>query len=227
MHGVVLLEMVKSRMNETYLPHVIDEVEGKSKGPNTLVAGPFLNKIKPITSGSPENLIDREAPVSLPLLLSCMFKTNFAGFLNKKVLETAMMQAFKATRCTCWFCQLFMIIPAHLKSLLWYKQEEIYHSRWLTTANGYLRKLLFHSSDLTTVEKIKLSRFVSYIVSVYLPLFLMTHLKPHACEGPFVTLFQKDLLLAFEAVDSDVCKVVNQYFLQHANSWLSPPHKLL
>ena len=50
----------------------------------------------------------------------------------------------------------------------------------------------------------------------------MTHLKPHACEGPFVTLFQKDFLLAFEAVDPDVCKVVNRYFLQHAKSWLSP-----
>ena len=37
MHGAVLLEMVKSRMNETYLPHVIDEVQSKSKGPNTLI----------------------------------------------------------------------------------------------------------------------------------------------------------------------------------------------
>ena len=67
---------------------------------------------------------------------------------------------------------------------------------------------------------------VIYIVSVYLPSFLMTHLTPPACEGPFVRLFQRDLLLAFEAVDSDVSKVVNRYFLQHANSWLSP-HKLL
>ena len=117
-------------------------------------------------------------------------------------------------------CQLFMDISANLKSLLWYKQEEINHSRWLTTANGYLRMLLLHSSNLTTVQKTKLSTLVSYIVSVYLPLFMMTHLKPHACEGPFVTLFQRDLLLAFEAVDYDVCNVVNQYFLQHANSWL-------
>ena len=30
------------------------------------------------------------------------------------------------------------------------------------------------------------------------------------------------LLLAFEIVDSNVCKVVNRYFLQHAKSWLSP-----
>ena len=50
----------------------------------------------------------------------------------------------------------------------------------------------------------------------------MTHLKPHACEGLFVTLFQRDLLLAFEAVDLHLCKVVNRYFLQHAKSWISP-----
>ena len=29
-------------------------------------------------------------------------------------------------------------------------------------------------------------------------------------------------MLGFEAVDSDVCTVVNRYFLQHAKSWLSP-----
>ena len=63
---------------------------------------------------------------------------------------------------------------------------------------------------------------MSYIVSVNLPSFLMTHLKPHACEGPFVTLFQRDLFLAFEALDSDVFKVVNRCFLQLAKSWLSP-----
>ena len=106
----------------------------------------------------------------------------------------------------------------------WYKQEEISHFRSLSTANGYLRMLLFISFDLTTVEKTKLSRLVSQIVSVNLPSFLMTHLKPHACEGLFVTLFQRDLLLAFEAVDSDECKVVNRYFFQHAKSWLLPPN---
>ena len=61
MYGAVLLEMVKSHINETYLSHVIDEVEGKSKDPNTVVEGALLNKIKSITNGSPETLIDREA----------------------------------------------------------------------------------------------------------------------------------------------------------------------
>ena len=51
-----------SHINETFLSHVINEVEGKSKGPNTLVESGLLNKTKSITSGSPKNLIDREAP---------------------------------------------------------------------------------------------------------------------------------------------------------------------
>ena len=54
--------------------------------------------------------------------------------------------------------QLFMDILANLKSSLWYKQEEVSHSGWLTTAKGYLRMFLFHSSDLTTVEMTKLSK---------------------------------------------------------------------
>ena len=95
------------------------------------------------------------------------------------------MQVFEATRCAYWFClvSFFMDIPGNLKSLLWYKQNEISHSRWLTTVNGCLRMLLFHSSDLTIVEMTKLSR----LVFVYLPSFLIAHLKPHACAGPFAT----------------------------------------
>ena len=86
MHGALLLEMVKSHINKTYLSHVIGEVEDKSESPNTLVEGAFLSKIKSITSDSPENLIDREAPdVRITPLLSYIFKTNCAGFLNKKV----------------------------------------------------------------------------------------------------------------------------------------------
>ena len=62
---------------------------------------------------------------------------------------------------------------------------------------------------------------MSFIVSVYLPLFFMIHLKPHAFESPFLTLFQRDLSLACEAVYSDLCEVVNRYVIQHAKSWLS------
>ena len=224
MHGVVLLEMVKSHTNETYLSRVIDEVEGKSKGPKTLVKGTLLNEIKSITSGSPENLIDGEAPdVRITPTAKLHLQNKLCWFSEQKSMKNSANAGFRSDQICLLVLshQLFMDIPANVKSLLWYKQEEINHSCWLTAANGYLRMLLFHSSDLTTV-KTKLSRLVSYIFSVYLPSFLMTHLKPHACEGPFVTLFQMDLLLAFGAVNLNRCKGVKRYVLQHAKSWLSP-----
>ena len=196
MHGAVLLKRVKSHINETYLPHVIDEVEGKSKSTNTLVEGALLNKIKSITSGCPENLIDREAPdVRITPIAKLHLQNKLCWFSEQKSMRNSANAGFRSDQMCLLVLsrQLFMDIPANLKSLLWYKQEEINRSRWLTTANGYLRMLMFHSSDLTTV-KTKLSRLVSYIFCVYLPSFLMTRLKPRACEGPFVTLFQRDLL---------------------------------
>ena len=207
MHGAVLLEMVESHINGTYLSHVIDEVEGKIKGPKTVVEGALLNKIKSITSGSPETLIDREAlDVRITPIAELHLQNKLCWFSEQKSMRNSADAGFRSNQMCLLIlsCQLFMDIPANLKSLLWYKQEEINHSHWLTAAKRYLRMLLFHSSDLTT-EKTKLSRLVSYIFSVYLPSFLMTHPKPHACEGPFVTLFQRDLLLAFGAVNSDMC----------------------
>ena len=159
MHGAVLLEMVKRRINETYLPHVIDEVEGKSKGLNTLVEGALLNKIKSITSGSPENLIDREAPnVRITPIAKLHLQNKLCWFSEQKSTRNSADAGCRSDQMCLLVLssQLFMDIPANLKSLLWYKQEEISHFRRLTTANGYLRMLLFHSSNLTTVEKTKL-----------------------------------------------------------------------
>ena len=85
MHGAVLLEMVKIHINETYLSHVVDEVDGKSKDPNTLVEGALSNKIKSISSGFLENLIDREAPDVRITPIAKLHLQNIAGFLNKKV----------------------------------------------------------------------------------------------------------------------------------------------
>ena len=188
--------MVKSLINETYLPHVIDEVKGKSKGPNIFVEGALLNKIKSICSGSPENSIDREAPdVRITPIAKLHLQNKLCWFSEQKSMRNSADAGFRSDQMCLLVlsCQLFMAIPANLKSLLWYKQEEISHSRCLTTANGYLRMLLFHSYNLTTVEKTKLSWYESFNASVYLPSFLITHLKPHACESPFVTLLQRDL----------------------------------
>ena len=109
-----------------------------------------------------------------------------------------------------------------MSQLLWYKQEQICHSRWLTTANGYLRLLLFGASNLDVEEKCKLYRLVSYTMSLYLPSFLMIHLNPKACEGSRLTLFQRNFLLVYKVIGPRLCDVVNRYFIQHALSWFSP-----
>ena len=100
--------------------------------------------------------------------------------------------------------QLCMLVPAcyiitdisqNVKNLfLKYMQEKVCLSRWITTANGYTRTLVFNSRNLTVAQKNKLQKIVSYIISVYVPSFLMIHLHPKVPEGPFFSLFQRDLL---------------------------------
>ena len=121
-------------------------------------------------------------------------------------------------------CFTFMDVPAALKSLVLYKQETLCHSRWITIASGYLRLYLFNSDKLSDEEKIKL---ISYIVSVYVPSSIMIHLKPKACDGPFLTLFQRDLLFAYREIDEKVADVVLKCFVEHGSQWLCPKNVAL
>ena len=133
MHGAVLLEMVKSHINKAYLSHVIDEAEGKSKGPNALVKSALLNKIKSIIGGSPENLIDREAPdVLITPIAKLHLQNKLCWFSKQKSMRNSANAGFRSDQmCSLVLShQLFMDISANLESLLWYRQEEINHSRW-------------------------------------------------------------------------------------------------
>ena len=97
MHGAVLLETVKSHINETYLSYVIDEVEGKSKVSNTFVEGALLNKIKSITSGSPENLIDREAPdVRITSIGKLHLQNKLCWFSEQKSMKNSADAGFRS-----------------------------------------------------------------------------------------------------------------------------------
>ena len=127
-------------INEIYLSHVIDEVEGKSKGPNALEEGALLNKIKSITKGSPQTLIAREVlDVPKTPIAKLHFRSKINWFSEQKSMRDITDGGFRSDQMCLLVLsyQLFMDIPANLKSLLWCKQEEICHSRWLTTANGY------------------------------------------------------------------------------------------
>ena len=110
MHGAVLLETVKSHINETYLSYVIDEVEWKSKVSNTFVEGALLNKIKSITSGSPENLIDREAPdVRITSIGKLHLQNKLCWFSEQKSMKNSADAGFRSDQMCLLVlsCQLF------------------------------------------------------------------------------------------------------------------------
>ena len=116
---------------------------------------------------------------------------------------------------------LVMNVPDIVKYLLEYRQEEISQSRWITTASGYLRLLIFGLGNFGVDQK-KLFQITSYIICVYVPSFMLIHLKPTASEGPFLTQFLRDILLACRDIDPEIADVALKYFLKHATFWLSP-----
>ena len=92
-------------------------------------------------------------------------------------------------------------LPDHMEPLLAYKQEATCRARWLTTASGCRHLLIFNVRRLDERERTKLIRFISYVVLIYIPSFVTIHLKPSAAEGPGITLFQRNLLLAYNEID--------------------------
>ena len=117
------------------------------------------------------------------------------------------------------------------------------HPLWVTNAlllikqkafqivpNGYLRMLSFNSGNLSDIQNVKLVRIISFIISAYVPSFVMIHLNQKAVEGPTLTLFQRvhrDLILAYRHLDNDIADVVRKYYVPHASQWLSPTNVAL
>jgi len=115
----------------------------------------------------------------------------------------------------CQVCNVYGGEDCHLLTI-------IFICRWLTTANGYMRLLLFGKA-MTQVQKAKLLRLVSYAVSVYVPMFLRVHLNPRAPEGPSNMLFLRDLLLDYHQKDEMlVDHSLKKVFIKHFCSWMNP-----
>ena len=93
-------------------------------------------------------------------------------------------------------------------SYLLYKQETICKVQVNYDKNGLLRLFLFCSDNLSIEDMTKLRSLVFYIVSVHVPLLLIIHLQPNACDGPPITLFSKNLLLAYWDTDEKVADLV-------------------
>ena len=201
------------------------------KGEGKVLEGTLFIKIKSISKPEPTIEIVREnlSKVSITGIALLHLKSKVEWFAEQKRGVLEQKDNFRTDQ-MCMLvltCSTFMNVPAALKSLLLYKQETLCHSRWITTPSNYLRLYLFNSDKLSDKEKIKLTKLISYIVSVYVPSFIMIHLKPKACDGPFLTLFQRDLLFAYREIDEEVADVVLKYFVEQGSQWLSPKNVAL
>ena len=49
----------------------------------------------------------------------------------------------------------------------------------------------------------------------------MIHLHIKACDGPFLTLFPRNFLLAYREIQPDGADMVMKYYLDHAVQWLN------
>ena len=208
-------------VNEIYFNHMIKAIEGKKKGPGALEEGSLRNRINNLGKPDSTHVISRnELPfVSIITIAKTHLKANLEWFLDQKKnkkddLRNDQMCLLILT------CSLFMDVPDQLQLLLFYKQETTRHSRWITTASGYIRLFLFQEHDLSAGDMDNLKRILSYIASVYVPSFMMIHVRRAICDGPFITLFQRDLLLSFEELDNTVCQIVMKYYLKHASNWI-------
>ena len=62
--------------------------------------------------------------------------------------------------------------------------------RCITTANGYLRSVVFGAGQISADQKANLAKIALYILSVYVPSFFETHLNPATTEGSAINFFQ-------------------------------------
>ena len=161
-HDIHTLECL-FHFNEIYFTHVVSLVEGRKKGPGMMQEGALYNKIKTIqkpdtmANFSCENL----PKISVTSIAPLHLKGKIKWFADQKSSGNSKRNFRTDQLCMLVLaCFTFMDVPNSLKSLLFYKQETMYHSRWITTANGYLRLFLFPSHRLSVEDVTKLTKLV-------------------------------------------------------------------
>lgn len=91
--------------------------------------------------------------------------------------------------------------------------------RWMTTANGYVRLILFKLT-LTEHQKQNCLTILKWVVNVYCPNFLLVHLRPRGPDGPRNILHLRDYILAFQQEDEEMVAMIKPYFMRHAVTWV-------
>ena len=97
----------------------------------------------------------KSIPVPITNIASLQLKAKVEWFWNKKpkVFKMAVSEMIMYLCLLVLASYFVMDVPDNLKYLLEYRQEEISHSRWITTASGYLRLLFFGLGNFGVDQK--------------------------------------------------------------------------
>ena len=216
-------------VNEIYFSHVKTAIEGKTKGPGAMQGGALLNNIKTIQKPSINDITPRsELNIPITKMAQLHIKAKIQWFSEQKSKGIDDSSFRSDQMCLLALaCYIVKDVLDNLKHLLEYKQEEISYARWITTANGFLRAVIFGAGQITPDQRARLIKIASYILSVYIPSFFEIHLKLSAAQGPSITLFQRDFLFAWREIELELVDVLWKYYVKHASQWLSPKNVAL
>ena len=141
-------------VNEIYFSHVILTIEEKTKGLGAMRDGGLFNCIKSVNKPDFNYILPRQSiPVPITNIASLQLKAKVEGFSEQKA------KGFQDGSLRNEYLYLLVLasylvwdVPDNLKYLLEYR-EEISHSRWIKTASGYLRLLIFELGNFGVDQK--------------------------------------------------------------------------
>ena len=129
------------------------KIEGEKKRPATIQKGALMEHFADIQKPDMETIVDREK-LAVPITnMASLHLRKKAEWLSERKKINA-HQFRKDHMCLLALsCNLLMELPKNVKPLLTDEQEAICHARWLTTASGYLRLLIFNACRLDIGER--------------------------------------------------------------------------
>ena len=142
-------------VNEIYFSHVILTIEETTKGPGTMQEGALLNCIKSINKPDINNILPRQSiPVPITNIASLQLKAKVEGFSEQKA-KGFQDGSFRNEYLYLLVLASYLVwdVPDNLKYFLESREEEISHSRWIKTASGYLRLLIFELGNFGVDQK--------------------------------------------------------------------------
>ena len=117
--------------------------------------GALLNCIKSINKPDINNILPRQSiPVPITNIAFLQLKAKVEGFSEQKA-KSFQDGSFRNEYLYLLVLASYLVwdVPDNLKYLLEYREEEILHSRWINTASGYLRLLIFELGNFGVDQK--------------------------------------------------------------------------